>query len=79
MRYINIFSLSKQGKIYDYSFKRFASPRTLLIFEDSKFEDLFELASKAMFMGTSMIEIDIAEINSVDNLKEGDFFTVKIN
>lgn len=76
MRYLNIFFLPKPGEIYNNSFKRFALPRTILNFEDSKFEELFELASKAIFLGTSMLEIDIAEINSVDNFKENYSFTV---
>lgn len=77
MRYLNVFSLSNQREIYKYSFERHVLPKTLLSFEDSKFEELFEMADKAIFLGISMLEIDIAELNSVDNFKENYIFTVK--
>jgi len=76
MRYLNIISLTNPGDLYKYSFEKYVMPKTLLFFEDSKFEELFELADKAILLALSMLEIDIAEINSIDNFKENYAFTV---
>jgi len=76
LRYLNIFYLSKPGEIYNYSYQKYLLPKTLLFLEDSKFEELFEMADKAEYLAASMLEIDISEINPTDNFKENYTFTV---
>jgi len=76
LRYLNVFYLSKPGEIYKYSFEKYSNQRTTLFLEDSKFEELFELADKSEFLAASMLEIDLAEIISTDNFKENYTFTV---
>ncbi len=76
LRYLNVFSLSNPGEVYKHSLERYALPKTKLFLEESKFEELFELADKSEYLGASMLEVDIAEINSIDNFKENYTFTV---
>lgn len=76
MRYLNIFSLPKPNEIFKYSFERYCLPKTILFMEESKFEELFELADKSEYIAASMLEIDISEINPTDNFKEHYPFTV---
>ncbi len=78
MRYLNIYAKSNTGDIYKYSFERFTRHKTQLYFEESKFEELFELADKAIYLSASMLEIDISEIDSMDNFKECFTFTVNM-
>ena len=78
MRYLNVLSISKPGEIYKYSLEKYALPKTTLYFEDSKFEELFELADKSEYLAASMLEIDLAEINPTDNFKENYTFTVSL-
>lgn len=76
MRYLNTLKIKNPGEIYKYSFEKYASPKTNLSFEESKFEELFEIADKLEFLAASMLEIDIAELSSIDNFKENYTFTV---
>lgn len=87
IRYLNIiFTLNslwpyqniKKGYIYKNSLREFGCGRTSLMFEDSKLEELFELADKAEYLAASMLEIDLAELNPTDNFKENYTFTVII-
>ena len=76
MRYLNIFFLSKPNEIYKYGLERYAQNRSTILFEDSKFEELFEISDKAEYLAYSMLEIDIAELSTIDNFKENYTFTV---
>jgi len=76
LRYLNLHKIKKPGEIYKYSLEKYALPKTNLPFEESKFEELFEIADKLEFLAASMLEVDIAELSSIDNFKENYTFTV---
>lgn len=64
------------GPVLSFSEYRFRK-LNVFPFRDSKFNELFEMADKAKYIGASMLTIDIAELSSsVDNFKENYPFTV---
>ncbi len=74
-RYLNKSNISLNGQVYKNSFEGYNNNLSPLFFSESKMQELFELADKAKFLSASLIQIDIQEINSVDNYKEGYLYT----
>ena len=77
LRYLNIFRKPNKGIVYQHSFNQWKNPASPLVFQESKFDDLFEYASKSKLLSASMIDVDIVEVSgSIDNYKEAYPFTV---
>ena len=78
-RYLNIFSKSNNGQVYTHSFNDWRHPTSPLLFQESKFNDLFEFASKSKLISASLLAVDIIEVSgSIDCYKEGYPFTVRL-
>jgi hypothetical protein len=77
-RYLNASNISLNGQVYKNSFDYYTNNVSPLYFSESKMQELFELADKAKFLSASLIQIDIQEVNTVDNHKEGYQYTVRI-
>ncbi len=76
LRYLNVLFLRKKKEIYRFSYENFVKSRAFIFMQDSKFEELFEMADKAEYLAASMLEIDLSEVNPSDNFKENYIFTV---
>jgi hypothetical protein len=76
-RYLNALNVNFKGQVYKNSFENYSKNISPLYFSESKVQELFELADKAKFLSASLIQIDIQEVNSVDNYKEGYQYTVR--
>ena len=78
-RYLNVFSRVNNGEVYKYSFNDWKHPSSPLFFQETKFNDLFEFASKAKLLSASFLAVDVVEVSaSIDNYKEGYPFTVRL-
>ncbi len=78
-RYLNAMNVNLSGQVYKNSFDYYTNNVSPLYFSESKMQELFELADKAKFLSASLIQIDIQEVNTIDNFKEGYQYTVNTN
>jgi hypothetical protein len=76
IRYLGLFSKSHKGEIYKHSFENQYRYSNFFFNEESRFNELFELAEKSDLFSASMLQMDISELSSVDNYKENYPFTV---
>jgi len=77
VRYLNVFQRPNNGSVYQYSYNKWINPTSPLLFQESKFSDLFEYASKSKYLSASMLAVDITEVSSsIDTYKENYPFTV---
>lgn len=74
-RYLNALNVNLKGQVYKNSFDHYTKNISPLYFSESKMQELFELADKAKFLSASLIQIDIQEVSSIDNYKEGYTYT----
>jgi hypothetical protein len=78
-RYLNSFSIKNLGPVSSFSVNRWKSVSSPLLFEETKYIELFEAAEKSKFIAASLLSVDICEVNtSLDSYREGYPFTVKI-
>ena len=76
-RYLNSFSVKNFGPVSGFSFNRWKSVSSPLLFEETKYIELFEAAEKSKFIAASLLSVDISEVNSsLDSYREGYPFTV---
>ena len=79
IRYLNVFGRENNGEVYKYSFNDWKHPSSPLFFQETKFNDLFEFASKAKLLSASLLTVDVVEVSaSIDCYKEGYPFTVRL-
>lgn len=75
IRYLGLFSKNQTGEIYKHSFETHYNSN-FFFNEESRMNELFELAEKSDLFAASMLQVDISEISSVDTYKENYPFTV---
>ncbi len=76
-RYLNSTSVKNFGQVFSFSYNRWRNVSSPLIFEESKYIELFEAADKSKFIAASLLSVDISEVNSsIDNFREAYPFTV---
>lgn len=79
-RYLNTTALSNVNNyspVFKYSFKKWQNPTSPLLFEESKYIELFEAADKSKYIASTLLTVDISEVSSVlDSYREGYPFTV---
>jgi hypothetical protein len=78
IRYLGLFTKNHPGEIYKHSFESQYKYSNFFFNEESRMNELFELADKSDLFSSSMLQIDISELSSVDNYKESYPFTVII-
>jgi hypothetical protein len=78
-RYLAASSIKTNGPVISYSYNRWKNNTSPLLFEESKFIELFEAADKSKLIAASLLSVDIADVNtSIDSYREGYPYTVKI-
>ena len=78
-RYLNTFSIKSFGPVGSYSVSRWKNVTSPLMFKESKYIELFEMAEKSKYIAANLVSVDIADVSSaIDSYREGYPFTVRI-
>jgi hypothetical protein len=76
-RYLNSTSIKNFKPVFGYSYNKWKDVSSPLLFEESRYVELFEAADKSKFIAASLVSVDLAEVNSsIDSFREGYPYTV---
>lgn len=70
IRFLGLTSYKGNSKLYNFFFNRHINSFSLLPFEESKFQELFEMKDKSFYLASNLLSQDFSELSSVDSFKE---------
>ncbi len=70
MRFLGLTSYTGNSKLYNFFFNRHINSFSLLPFEESKLQELFELKDKSFYLASNLLSQDFYELPTIDSYKE---------